>query len=146
MLAIGRALMSRPKLIMIDEPSLGLAPLVIDRVYAILAELRAQAAVTIMIVEQNTARIADIADRIHVVRNGRIVLSGSPAGNWRHHFNRRRVFWLHRGYTDDQPLTPLRLVCCSIPGVIIHAEGWSGGNVDHQCRAMSIPRQTQTPS
>ncbi len=79
MLAIARALMSRPKLIMIDEPSLGLAPLVIDRVYAILAELRAQAAITIVIVEQNTARIADIADRIHVVRNGRIVLSGSPA-------------------------------------------------------------------
>jgi branched-chain amino acid transport system ATP-binding protein len=78
MLAIARALMSRPKLIMIDEPSLGLAPLVIDRVYAILAELRAQAAITIIIVEQNTARIADIADRIHVVRSGRIVLSGSP--------------------------------------------------------------------
>jgi branched-chain amino acid transport system ATP-binding protein len=78
MLAIARALMSRPKLIMIDEPSLGLAPLVIDRVYAILAELRAQASITIVIVEQNTARIADIADRIHVVRNGRIVLSGSP--------------------------------------------------------------------
>lgn len=79
MLAIARALMSRPKLIMIDEPSLGLAPLVIDRVYAVLAELRARAAVTILIVEQNTARIADIADRIHVVRNGRIVLSGAPA-------------------------------------------------------------------
>jgi branched-chain amino acid transport system ATP-binding protein len=79
MLAIARALMSRPKLIMIDEPSLGLAPLIIDRVYATLAELRAQAAITIVIVEQNTARIADIADQIHVVRNGRIVLSGSPA-------------------------------------------------------------------
>jgi branched-chain amino acid transport system ATP-binding protein len=78
MLAIARALMSRPKLIMIDEPSLGLAPLVIDRVYAILAELRAQGAIAIVIVEQNTARIADIADRIHVVRSGRIVLSGSP--------------------------------------------------------------------
>ncbi len=78
MLAIARALMGRPRLILIDEPSLGLAPLVIDRVYAILAELRAQGSVSIMIVEQNTARIADIADRIHVVRNGRIVLSGTP--------------------------------------------------------------------
>ena len=79
MLAIARALMGRPKLILIDEPSLGLAPLVIDRVYAILAELRAKGAVSIIIVEQNTARIAEIADRIHVVRNGRIVLSGTPA-------------------------------------------------------------------
>lgn len=77
MLAIARALMSKPKLIMIDEPSLGLAPLVIDRVYAILTELRAQGAIAIIIVEQNTARIADIADRIHVVRSGRIVLSGT---------------------------------------------------------------------
>lgn len=79
MLAIARALMSKPKLIMIDEPSLGLAPLIVDRVYAILAELRAQGAITIIIVEQNTARIADIADRIHVVRSGRIVLSGTQA-------------------------------------------------------------------
>ena len=79
MLAIARALMSKPKLIMIDEPSLGLAPLVIDRVYAILAALRAKGAITIIIVEQNTARIADIADRIHVVRSGRVVLSGTPA-------------------------------------------------------------------
>lgn len=79
MLAIARALMSKPKLIMIDEPSLGLAPLIVDRVYTILAELRAQGAITIIIVEQNTARIADIADRIHVVRSGRIVLSGTHA-------------------------------------------------------------------
>ncbi len=79
MLAIARALMGRPKLIMIDEPSLGLAPLMIDRVYAILADLRAKGAISIVIVEQNTARIADIADRIHVIRSGRIVLSGSPA-------------------------------------------------------------------
>jgi branched-chain amino acid transport system ATP-binding protein len=79
MLALARALMSRPKLLMIDEPSLGLAPLVIDRVYEILAGLRAQRSVSMIIVEQNTGRIADIADRIHVIRNGRIVLSRSPA-------------------------------------------------------------------
>jgi branched-chain amino acid transport system ATP-binding protein len=79
MLAIARALMSRPILLLIDEPSLGLAPLVIDRVYEVLAELRANSSITIVIVEQNTARIADIADRIHVVRNGRIVLSGTPS-------------------------------------------------------------------
>jgi branched-chain amino acid transport system ATP-binding protein len=78
MLAIARALMSRPILLLIDEPSLGLAPLVIDRVYEVLAELRARTSITILIVEQNTARISDIADRIHVVRNGSIVLSGSP--------------------------------------------------------------------
>jgi branched-chain amino acid transport system ATP-binding protein len=79
MLAIARALMSRPRLIMIDEPSLGLAPLMIDRVYEILAGLRAQRGLAMMIVEQSTARIADIADRMHVVRSGRVVLSGTPA-------------------------------------------------------------------
>jgi branched-chain amino acid transport system ATP-binding protein len=103
MLAIARALMSRPKLIMIDEPSLGLAPLVIDRVYAILAELRAQAAITIMIVEQNTARIADIADRIHVVRNGRIVLSGSPAEIG----GTTLIDDAYFGFTADAPTTSL---------------------------------------
>jgi branched-chain amino acid transport system ATP-binding protein len=74
MLAIARALMSKPRLIMIDEPSLGLAPLVIDRVYDVLARLRAEGEIGMIIVEQSTARIADIADRVHVVRNGRFVL------------------------------------------------------------------------
>jgi branched-chain amino acid transport system ATP-binding protein len=77
MLAIARALMAKPKLMMIDEPSLGLAPIVVDKVYEVLADLR-RGGLTLVIVEQNTARIADIADRIHVLRGGRLVLSLDP--------------------------------------------------------------------
>jgi len=77
MLAIARALMAKPKLMMIDEPSLGLAPIVVDKVYEVLADLR-KGGLTLVIVEQNTARIADIADRIHVLRGGRMVLSLDP--------------------------------------------------------------------
>jgi len=77
MLAIARALMAKPKLMMIDEPSLGLAPIVVDKVYEVLAGLR-RGGLTLVIVEQNTARIADIADRIHVLRGGRMVLSLDP--------------------------------------------------------------------
>ncbi len=77
MLAIARALMAKPKLMMIDEPSLGLAPIVVDKVYEVLADLR-RSGLTLVIVEQNTARIADIADRIHVLRGGRMVLSLDP--------------------------------------------------------------------
>jgi len=89
---------------MIDEPSLGLAPLVIDRVYAILAELRAQAAITIVIVEQNTRAIADIADRIHVcAQRPHRALQISGRNQW-HDDDRRRLFRLH-----DRPAWHRRL-------------------------------------
>jgi branched-chain amino acid transport system ATP-binding protein len=77
MLAIARALMLGRRLMLLDEPSFGLAPLVVDKVYEVLAELR-KGGLTLVIVEQNTARIADIADRIHVLRGGRMVLSLDP--------------------------------------------------------------------
>lgn len=75
-LAIARAVLQQPALIMIDEPSLGLAPLVIDDVYENLRKLNREAGMTLLIVEQSTARILDFADRVYVLRNGRIVLSG----------------------------------------------------------------------
>lgn len=74
-LAIARALMTRPKLILIDEPSLGLAPIVVDRVYEILRALREEGN-TLVVVEQSTHRALENADRIYVMRSGRIVLSG----------------------------------------------------------------------
>jgi branched-chain amino acid transport system ATP-binding protein len=75
-LAIARALLSRPKLLLLDEPSLGLAPVVIDLVFDALAQLREEG-VTILLVEQNAARAVELADRSYVLRTGEVVLSGS---------------------------------------------------------------------
>ncbi|MEZ5100113.1 MAG: ABC transporter ATP-binding protein [Thermoleophilia bacterium] len=78
MLAIARALLAKPKLLMLDEPSLGLAPIVIDRVFETLEELKAQG-MTILLVEQNAARTVEVADRLYVLRTGVIELSGPSA-------------------------------------------------------------------
>jgi ABC-type branched-subunit amino acid transport system ATPase component len=76
MLAIGRALMSRPRLVLFDEISLGLAPIMMDRLYAALAELR-QAGLTMLIVEQDVERALELADQVHVMEDGRFALSGT---------------------------------------------------------------------
>lgn len=75
-LAIARALLSRPRLLILDEPSLGLAPIMVDRIYAILADLRRRG-VTLLLVEQNPARVGEVADRIIVLANGAVQLSGN---------------------------------------------------------------------
>ncbi|KQT62925.1 MULTISPECIES: ABC transporter ATP-binding protein [unclassified Aureimonas] len=77
-LAIARAILQRPALLMIDEPSLGLAPLVVDQVYDSLKRLN-QSGLTLLIVEQSTGRIMNLASRIYVLRNGNVVLQGTPA-------------------------------------------------------------------
>ncbi|MFD1626998.1 ABC transporter ATP-binding protein [Azospirillum griseum] len=74
MLAIGRGLMEQPRVCLIDEPSLGLAPVVVDEIFRILAKLRAEG-LTIVLVEQNTSRALKIADHVHLMRSGRVVLS-----------------------------------------------------------------------
>lgn len=76
MLAIARSLMSDPKLLMLDEPSLGLAPIIVEEMFEIIAGV-AQQGVSILIVEQNLMQALSIADRGYVMENGRIVLSGS---------------------------------------------------------------------
>lgn len=76
MLAIGRALLARPRLLLIDEPSLGLAPLMVNEVYRAVAELR-DGGVTVLLVEQSAARALQIADRAYVMNTGAIVMSGS---------------------------------------------------------------------
>jgi branched-chain amino acid transport system ATP-binding protein len=76
-LAIARALLSNPKLLLLDEPSLGLAPIMVDRVFEILAQLHAEG-VTILLVEQNTVRTLEIADRVYVMRSGRVEAAGTP--------------------------------------------------------------------
>ncbi|MFA5109988.1 MAG: ABC transporter ATP-binding protein [Desulfobaccales bacterium] len=78
MLAIGRALMAKPKLLLLDEPSLGLAPLVVEDILATLARLR-QEGVTILLVEQNARAALKVADRAYVLETGRIMLSGAAA-------------------------------------------------------------------
>ncbi len=78
MLAIGRALMSRPQLLLLDEPSLGLAPLIITQIFKIIEEIR-QEGTTIFLVEQNAHKALQLADRGYVLENGSIVLADSGA-------------------------------------------------------------------
>lgn len=78
MLAIGRALMSQPKLLLIDEPSLGLAPLLKEEMFKRVKEIH-RSGVTVLLVEQDVSVALDIADRIYVLAHGRIVAEGKPA-------------------------------------------------------------------
>jgi branched-chain amino acid transport system ATP-binding protein len=82
MLAIGRALMSKPKLLMLDEPSLGLAPLLVAEIFETIAKLNRESGLTILIVEQNARRALGIADHGYIMESGRIVLDG-PADELR---------------------------------------------------------------
>jgi branched-chain amino acid transport system ATP-binding protein len=75
-LAIGRALLARPRLLLLDEPSLGLAPLVVGLVFEALEQLRADG-VTILLIEQNAARAIKLADRSYVMRSGRLEIAGT---------------------------------------------------------------------
>src|ERR1700756_4172894 len=76
MLVIGRALMSNPKVILLDEPSLGLAPMVIEEIFGVILRLKEEQQLTVLLVEQNAALALDIADHGYVMENGRIVLEG----------------------------------------------------------------------
>jgi branched-chain amino acid transport system ATP-binding protein len=78
MVAIGRALMARPRLLLLDEPSLGLAPAVVEQMFRTIRAIHAEG-VAILLVEQNVARALDVADRAYVLEEGRIVAEGQPA-------------------------------------------------------------------
>jgi branched-chain amino acid transport system ATP-binding protein len=79
MLAIARCLMGQPRLIMLDEPSLGLAPVVVDEVFRVIRELNERDGLTIVLVEQNVAQSLALAHRGYVLENGRIVMTGGGA-------------------------------------------------------------------
>ena len=76
-LAIARALMSHPKLLMLDEPSLGLSPAMVDQIFALIASLR-ERGITILLVEQNAERALEIVDRAYLLKTGTLVFSGAP--------------------------------------------------------------------
>lgn len=76
MLAMGRALMSKPKLLMLDEPSMGLAPILVDQIFDIIKELH-KAGTTILLVEQNAEKALQVADRAYVLESGKIIMSGT---------------------------------------------------------------------
>ncbi len=78
MLAIGRALMARPKVLLLDEPSMGLAPLMVDKIFEVVADIHRQG-VTVLLVEQNARRALQLASRAYVMESGQITLSGAAA-------------------------------------------------------------------
>ena len=78
MLALGRSLMSRPKLLMLDEPSLGLAPLVVESIFEMLEEINNQG-VTVLLVEQNAVMALELAHRAYVIETGRVTMTGTGA-------------------------------------------------------------------
>ena len=75
MLAMGPALMSRPKVLLIDEPSMGLSPLMVDKIFEVVREVHAQG-VTVLLVEQNASRALAIANRAYVMESGLVTMSG----------------------------------------------------------------------
>jgi branched-chain amino acid transport system ATP-binding protein len=78
MLAVGRGLMAEPELLMIDEPSLGLAPIIVSKLFKVLEELKRDRGVTMVLVEQNVEASLGIADRAYLLDNGRITFEGNP--------------------------------------------------------------------
>ena len=78
MLAMGRGLMIHPRLLMLDEPSMGLAPILVEQIFDIIRELR-ESGTTILLVEQNAGMALDLADRAYVLETGKITLSGTGA-------------------------------------------------------------------
>ena len=76
MLAMGRALMAKPRLLLLDEPSMGLAPLVVQEIFAVIENLRSEKRTTVLLVEQNAKIALKVADRGYVLETGKVILEG----------------------------------------------------------------------
>ena len=79
MLAVSRALMLRPRLLLLDEPSFGLAPLVVQDIFGIMRAINAEEGVSVLLVEQNAGLALDLADNAYVLETGQVVMSGTSA-------------------------------------------------------------------
>ena len=102
MLVIGRALLTDPRIMTIDEPSLGLAPNLVDRVYDTLLELRNDRGLTLLIVEQSSERALQVADRIYVLRSGEMQLEGNAADLQDGEKVRQAYFGFEEGTTHEE--------------------------------------------
>jgi branched-chain amino acid transport system ATP-binding protein len=91
MLAIGRALMARPKLLLLDEPSLGLAPLVAQSIFEIIGRVHRDSGTAVLLVEQNAVAALDISHRAYVLEAGRVAVSG-PSSELKEHEGVRRSY------------------------------------------------------
>ena len=91
MLAVGRAMMLRPRLMLLDEPSFGLAPLIVEELFGILRTLNKNEKVSMLLVEQNAALALDLADHAYLIETGRLVTEG-PARQLRDDENIRRSY------------------------------------------------------
>jgi len=91
MLAVGRALMLRPRLMLLDEPSFGLAPLIVEELFGILRTMNQNEKVSMLLVEQNAALALDLADHAYLMETGRLVMSG-PARDLRNDENIRKAY------------------------------------------------------
>jgi branched-chain amino acid transport system ATP-binding protein len=91
MLAIGRALLSRPRMLLLDEPSMGLAPRMVREIFAYIVHLRKEFGLTILLVEQNARGALGVADRGYVLETGRMVLQG-PSGELLSNKNVQRAY------------------------------------------------------
>ena len=77
MLAIGRALMNKPKVLLLDEPSLGIAPILVNQIFQAIKNINSNKKVTIFLVEQNAKKALELADRAYVLVNGKVTIQGS---------------------------------------------------------------------
>lgn len=103
-LAIARALMSRPRLVMLDEPSTGLSPTVVESIFTVIPELRAQGTTTLL-VEQNAPLAMEIADRAYVLERGRVILQGDAAGLLGHPLVKEAYLGVPASSASSPPLT-----------------------------------------